>query len=403
MSLVLHAPPLHALSAWRPGLYRLCGGNPLVGPFLSTRIDNIGYWKKINCFLFKYIGMESMVRALSMKFLAYVSWRAAGTNFNLHAFRCCLGSSLSVYEVNLCCCRPLMMNIWKWSLPIQKKSLQGIYLRTSSQRMFNLKVLRAPVEHSNRHAVNCTCSRFKWRSANQAPGSPHDVQVLRPSWLSSTSAHQGENPDAGCVDTTHRVGWSPSWRSFAPMAHHSHWSGHHYHHQCSQVHRRNPWTHWNVRATRVLRHITRTRSWQCLWITLDSLVNHWSLNCPWNVCTSQKTSWSDNKLLWEAHVDSIQAKVNRKIGALRRTYRQLTLVARRSYFTGPAIRIISFRSTFQRTSKTGFLDCDARQYAAQQAQTTTTILKRQRPRWASHRHRATMGSPVNVGHDRAMF
>ena len=40
----------------------------------------------------------------------------------------------------------------------------------------------------------------------------------------------------------------------------------------------------------------------------------------------------DNKLSWEAHVDSIQAKVNRKIGALRRTYRQLTPVARRSYF-----------------------------------------------------------------------
>ena len=40
-----------------------------------------------------------------------------------------------------------------------------------------------------------------------------------------------------------------------------------------------------------------------------------------------------NKLSWEAHVDSVQAKVNRKIGALRRPYRQLTPVAHRSYFT----------------------------------------------------------------------
>ena len=41
----------------------------------------------------------------------------------------------------------------------------------------------------------------------------------------------------------------------------------------------------------------------------------------------------DNRLSWEARVDSIQVKVNRKIGALRRTYCRLTPAARRNYFT----------------------------------------------------------------------
>ena len=40
----------------------------------------------------------------------------------------------------------------------------------------------------------------------------------------------------------------------------------------------------------------------------------------------------DDSLSWSPHVDSICKKVGRKIGALRRTYRQLTPMARRQYF-----------------------------------------------------------------------
>ena len=41
----------------------------------------------------------------------------------------------------------------------------------------------------------------------------------------------------------------------------------------------------------------------------------------------------DNRLSWHAQVDSVIAKVSRKIGALRRSYRQLTPAARRLYYT----------------------------------------------------------------------
>ena len=40
----------------------------------------------------------------------------------------------------------------------------------------------------------------------------------------------------------------------------------------------------------------------------------------------------DDSLSWSPHVDSICKKVGRKIGALRRTYRQLTPTARRQFF-----------------------------------------------------------------------
>ena len=40
----------------------------------------------------------------------------------------------------------------------------------------------------------------------------------------------------------------------------------------------------------------------------------------------------DDSLSWSPHVDSICKKVGRKIGALRHTYRQLTLMARRQFF-----------------------------------------------------------------------
>ena len=40
----------------------------------------------------------------------------------------------------------------------------------------------------------------------------------------------------------------------------------------------------------------------------------------------------DNDLTWSAHVDAVHSKVARKIGALRRSSRQLTRQARRSFF-----------------------------------------------------------------------
>ena len=40
----------------------------------------------------------------------------------------------------------------------------------------------------------------------------------------------------------------------------------------------------------------------------------------------------DNNLTWSAHVDTVYSKVARKIGAMKRTSRQLSLKARRSFF-----------------------------------------------------------------------
>ena len=40
----------------------------------------------------------------------------------------------------------------------------------------------------------------------------------------------------------------------------------------------------------------------------------------------------DSNLSWKDHVDQVCLKVNRKIGALRRSFRQLTPTARRAFF-----------------------------------------------------------------------
>ena len=43
----------------------------------------------------------------------------------------------------------------------------------------------------------------------------------------------------------------------------------------------------------------------------------------------------DSNLSWKDHVDQVCLKVNRKIGALRRSFRQLTPSARRAFFIQP--------------------------------------------------------------------
>ena len=51
--------------------------------------------------------------------------------------------------------------------------------------------------------------------------------------------------------------------------------------------------------------------------------------CPW---ANRLKKNVDSNLSWKDHVDQVCLKVNRKIGALRRSFRQLTPTARQTFF-----------------------------------------------------------------------